>query len=118
MNRREKQTWLMAQWRRRLLASRGPVAYPLPALPAASSGLTRSVARQQQLRRSAAGVDIRVARCCRWMDTVGLLNGCAPEYLMPLLAYALSTRNEIQVAFSDEDGEPAPANESTRAPRP
>jgi len=48
--------------------------------------------RPRQSRRKAAGVDVRIARCARWADVMGLLHGRTPDYLVPLLSYALGVK--------------------------
>ena|SRR5579864_4926807 len=114
MNRREREAWLMAQWaRRRVAATRGPMVYapPPPSLPRPVLPANRSVARQHQLRRSAAAVDLQIARCSRWSDTIGLLSGHAPEYLVPLLAYAVGVRSDVSMPCSSEDATAAPVQD-------
>jgi hypothetical protein len=49
--------------------------------------------RPRQSRRKAAGIDIRTARCARWSDMLGLLYGRPPDYLIPLLTYALGMKH-------------------------
>jgi hypothetical protein len=60
--------------------------------------------RPRQSRRSAPGVDIRTARGARWPDTVGLIDGHAPDYLVPLLAYALGMKRGAEGGSGGEPG--------------
>jgi hypothetical protein len=115
MNRREREAWLIEQWARRRLAAReGGGTGPTQIAPGSPPvlNLNRGMAGLQ-LRRSAAAVDLQAARCSRWADTLGLLNRCAPEYLVPLLSYALGAETDAasaspdEYAQSGEDGENA-----------
>jgi len=60
--------------------------------------------RPRQSRRRATGVDLRLARCARWADVVGLMHGRTPDYLVPLLAYALGAKPALG-AMTTQGGE-------------
>ena len=89
MNRRELEAWLLARSMRRRAAgaertSDGPCPVPVPIFPIPPHEMSI-----RQIRKSATAVDLRAARRARWLDTLGLINGCAPDYLMPMLVYAV-----------------------------
>jgi hypothetical protein len=56
---------------------------------ASSGGESRDgYAQVRLICGSASRLDLHAARYSRWTDTVDPLNGRAPEYLLPFLAYA------------------------------